>query len=193
MKTDLRKERELALYEAALHLIEQGNDPRTMKVQQIAEAAGIGKGTVYEYFASKDEILRGMALHCFDTEIERITGIFDACQTLADLENGVRDYLLDLVRTRMGVYRVIAGGAAGSELCSGTGKDSRVQALRELVSRTITRLQATGQVSPGVEPAFCSFVLLSTAAGGLLCLSADSDAEASAQYVCRLMHSVFAG
>lgn len=29
-----------------------------MKVQQIADEAGIGKGTVYEYFASKDEILQ---------------------------------------------------------------------------------------------------------------------------------------
>ena len=36
-------------------------------VQQIADEAGIGKGTVYEYFASKDEILQGMALYCFDT------------------------------------------------------------------------------------------------------------------------------
>lgn len=69
MKPDTRKEREIALYEAALRLIASGVNPAAMKVQQIADEAGIGKGTVYEYFASKEEILHGMALHCFDTEL----------------------------------------------------------------------------------------------------------------------------
>ncbi len=59
MTPDIRKERETALYEAALRLIAKGVNPAAMKVQQIADEAGIGKGTVYEYFASKDEILQG--------------------------------------------------------------------------------------------------------------------------------------
>ena len=58
MKPDTRKEREIALYEAALRLIASGVNPAAMKVQQIADEAGIGKGTVYEYFSSKEEILR---------------------------------------------------------------------------------------------------------------------------------------
>ena len=43
MNRDVRTLREHALYAAALRLIEQGCDPKEMKVQQIAEAAGIGK------------------------------------------------------------------------------------------------------------------------------------------------------
>lgn len=48
MTPDIRKERETALYEAALRLIAKGVNPAAMKVQQIADEAGIGKGTVYE-------------------------------------------------------------------------------------------------------------------------------------------------
>ena len=77
MTPDIRKERETALYEAALRLIAKGVNPAAMKVQQIADEAGIGKGTVYEYFASKDEILQGMALYCFDTEIARIAVLME--------------------------------------------------------------------------------------------------------------------
>ena len=44
MKPDTRKEREIALYEAALRLIARGVNPAAMKVQQIADEAGIGKG-----------------------------------------------------------------------------------------------------------------------------------------------------
>ena len=76
-----RKEREIALYEAALRLIASGVNPAAMKVQQIADEAGIGKGTVYEYFASKEEILHGMALHCFDTEIARFAALLEPCTT----------------------------------------------------------------------------------------------------------------
>ena len=42
MKPDTRKEREIALYEAALRLIARGVNPAAMKVQQIADEAGIG-------------------------------------------------------------------------------------------------------------------------------------------------------
>lgn len=87
MTPDIRKERETALYEAALRLIAKGVNPAAMKVQQIADEAGIGKGTVYEYFASKDEILQGMALYCFDTEIARIAVLMEPCTTLQELED----------------------------------------------------------------------------------------------------------
>lgn len=96
MTPDIRKERETALYEAALRLIAKGVNPATMKVQQIADEAGIGKGTVYEYFASKDEILQGMALYCFDTEIARIAVLMEPCTTLQELEDAVMAYLQDL-------------------------------------------------------------------------------------------------
>ena len=93
MKPDTRKEREIALYEAALRLIARGVNPAAMKVQQIADEAGIGKGTVYEYFASKEEILHGMALHCFDTEIARFAALLEPCTTLQGLEEAVLAYL----------------------------------------------------------------------------------------------------
>lgn len=106
MTPDIRKERETALYEAALRLIAKGVNPAAMKVQQIADEAGIGKGTVYEYFASKDEILQGMALYCFDTEIARIAVLMEPCTTLQELEDAVMAYLQDLSGNRMGTYQV---------------------------------------------------------------------------------------
>ena len=119
MTPDIRKERETALYEAALRLIAKGVNPAAMKVQQIADEAGIGKGTVYEYFASKDEILQGVALYCFDTEIARIAVLMEPCTTLQELEDAVMAYLQDLSGNRMGTYQVIASsiGARPDDYC----------------------------------------------------------------------------
>lgn len=50
-------EKILAMYQAVCALIEEGYDTHKMKVADITSRAGIGKGTAYEYFRSKDELL----------------------------------------------------------------------------------------------------------------------------------------
>lgn len=47
----------LKLYKAVNQLLEEGADPGSLRVSTITDRAGIGKGTAYEYFDSKDEIV----------------------------------------------------------------------------------------------------------------------------------------
>ena len=49
--------KKLLLYQAVISLIEDGIDINTMKVIDITRRAGIGKGTAYEYFKSKEELV----------------------------------------------------------------------------------------------------------------------------------------
>ncbi|MBD5459617.1 MAG: TetR/AcrR family transcriptional regulator [Lachnospiraceae bacterium] len=50
-------EKVLLLYTAVAQLIEEGADVAELRVQEITERAGIGKGTAYDYFDSKEEII----------------------------------------------------------------------------------------------------------------------------------------
>ena len=159
-------QRETAIYQAALRLIAQGTVPAAMKVQDIAQEAGIGKGTVYEYFSSKEEILRGMALYCFDSEIGHVRERFAACESLAALEDAVIGYLQDLAGSRMGTYKVIADNLGGA--CLPFGAMERFAALRSLVGETLTRLQSRGEVDPALSADYCAGALLSAAVGGAL-------------------------
>lgn len=45
------------MYEAVAAFVEEKRDLSTIKVSEITSRAGIGKGTAYEYFSSKEEIL----------------------------------------------------------------------------------------------------------------------------------------
>lgn len=45
------------MYEAVIQLLEDGMDINAIKVSDITGKAGIGKGTAYEYFESKEEII----------------------------------------------------------------------------------------------------------------------------------------
>lgn len=50
-------EKVLQLYQAVVELIMEGEDMNHIKVSMITQRAGIGKGTAYDYFDSKEEII----------------------------------------------------------------------------------------------------------------------------------------
>lgn len=52
-----KNEKVLAMYHAVWELMDEGKDIHKIKVSDITECAGIGKGTAYEYFRSKEEIV----------------------------------------------------------------------------------------------------------------------------------------
>lgn len=55
-----------ALYEAVEELIFENIDVKGIKVSDITERAGIGKGTAYEYFRNKEEIISSALLYHID-------------------------------------------------------------------------------------------------------------------------------
>lgn len=59
---DLEKEyppKVKAMYEAVLELFASGRELSSLKVSEITAKAGIGKGTAYEYFSTKEEMIVG--------------------------------------------------------------------------------------------------------------------------------------
>lgn len=56
-------EKVLAMYRAVVDLINEGSDIKALKVSDITGRAGIGKGTAYEYFSSKEEIISSSVLY----------------------------------------------------------------------------------------------------------------------------------
>lgn len=48
-----------AMFEAVLELFSSGRELNTLKVSEITAKAGIGKGTAYEYFSTKEEMIVG--------------------------------------------------------------------------------------------------------------------------------------
>lgn len=50
--------KEIAIYNAVSELLAEGYILSNLTISEIAAAAGIGKGTIYEYFNTKEELLR---------------------------------------------------------------------------------------------------------------------------------------
>ena len=50
-------EKEMLMYKAVIEMVQENYDINSIKVSDITSRAGIGKGTAYEYFGSKEEII----------------------------------------------------------------------------------------------------------------------------------------
>lgn len=175
MTPDSHALRKAKVYEAALTLTAQGISPAAMTIQQLADAAGIGKGTVYEYFASKEEIWQGLARYCFERENERIALRFGRCRTLADLEKELVDYLQEVAAQRMSTYKILAASFGQQGPLPDCTDDCRRQ-LNAITDELLDRLRAAGEIDPALTIAACHTALFCTVTGGLvaLCCSAVS-------------------
>ena len=69
-----RSEKEIAIYNGLISLIKNGANPYLIKVQEIADAANVGKGTIYDYFKTKEEAISKAVIFSIHQEIETAYG-----------------------------------------------------------------------------------------------------------------------
>lgn len=62
----------LMMYEAVQQLIGEGQSVNDIRVSSVTERAGIGKGTAYEYFDSKEELLVGAFIYYVSSVAEEM-------------------------------------------------------------------------------------------------------------------------
>lgn len=63
--------REIEIYQGVLSLIREGTNPYDIKVSDIALAAKLGKGTIYDYFKSKEEVISKAILYSMNLEMNK--------------------------------------------------------------------------------------------------------------------------
>lgn len=70
-------EKVLLLYRAVLQLVREGADFSGVKVSDITDRAGIGKGTAYDYFDSKEEMIARALLFFMEEFMEELVGAIE--------------------------------------------------------------------------------------------------------------------
>lgn len=100
----------LALYQAVISLIENEGDINSMKVSDITSQAGIGKGTAYEYFESKEEIIVNALVFDMHQQLERLRETVEQASSLKMQVNHVFDWLAEKdghLRTRTQFFHML--------------------------------------------------------------------------------------
>lgn len=86
-------EKVLLIYQAVPQMLKEGADINTLKVSEITERAGIGKGTAYEYFSSKEELITRALLFYIEKKVNDIENISESQNSFPDKIHAVLDYV----------------------------------------------------------------------------------------------------
>lgn len=86
-------QKQIAIFKAVIALIDEGADINNLKVSEITNRAGIGKGTAYEYFKSKEEIIVKALLYDAGQRMEEIQSIMARCTTTKDRIYQIFDWI----------------------------------------------------------------------------------------------------
>ena len=156
IKTAARGEKRPLILQAATEVFaEQGF--ASVTVAEIADHAGIGKGTVYEYFSSKDELLFAVFKWMNDKIFERIRSLLDEGGSTRERLQRLLDLGAQISLEQVEMQAVVLDFWSTSR---GTKVEERYnqaclttfRAYRRLVADVIHEGQTTGELRSDVDP-----------------------------------------
>ena len=167
-------EKEIAIYEGVRKLIRQDVNLSQVTASEIAQAAGIGKGTLYNYFSTKDEIIARTVFYLIDQHLAQIqtvmarqTGFEGKCRAAMEfirLQAGRKDSQIHLMLMGLDSVQAAPFLRQGME---------RIKATMRDVERIALELAETGAAEGVItrqEPGYTVQVFLSALMGYCRCL-----------------------
>lgn len=83
----------LLMYQAVSELLRERQDLSGVKVSDITSKAGIGKGTAYEYFSSKEELIANAIIYEYSEKFKLLSEQQDACRNFEEKIYGILDWI----------------------------------------------------------------------------------------------------
>ena len=186
--------KEKAVYEAVLMLFLEGADLNNLTVSEITQRAGIGKGTVYEYFSDKEEMIaKALFYH-----------ISDFCETVYEQINQEKNFyhrmmcLLKTMEQKAGnsccIFRLIHTVTGNSSISQkmhdmGSNKENGRMMVDDLFRIIITDEAGEKALSKETLVYLTSSTLSKVLCYGMIrnnpCHETDFEIEAVREMICR--------
>lgn len=153
-------EKVLRMYEAVHGFMLEKRDISTIKVVDITSTAGIGKGTAYEYFSSKEEIIASAMAYEYKNKITELVDCMFAQSGFRNRVMNVMDWIYDnqeynqlfshIFKEVMGEPRLLLIGTSIKQLESDNTAqtvDGGVKYLDGIVSRLMQEAYDEGAIT----------------------------------------------
>ena len=152
---------QLAIFEGVYALARQGRDLNTVRVQEIADAAGMGKGSLYEHFKSKEDILNEAGRWCMNRELEQIHTQMEQADGYDAMLTVCLRYLREVMTCRMETYSALG------RYYQMTAPEQRqwVVQSKEHFRQIAEQGRREGQVDPALSEEVCCDILISSLIG----------------------------
>lgn len=160
----LSRTREQQIFSAVARLVRDGRRPTDLRMSEIADAADLGKGTLYEYFSSKSELISQAIHHFLHVQLDQLDVLIRPDRRLREIFEQI---LAESTKTTTSQLPVIWSlitslDPADPVACSAREHENN-RHLSQLVDRQIRRFMQIGirqkQISDQITPRYCKFVL----------------------------------
>ncbi len=112
MSNDKFTAKQIAVFEAVTKLVNEGANLYEIKVSYIAQASGIGKGTVYEYFKSKEEIVAGTIFYNLDNILQKLKDKLKTSKTFDEKFTDLFDVIDDAIKYNAKTFHLLFSNIA---------------------------------------------------------------------------------
>ena len=106
----------LAMYDAVIAMLAEGVDAVNIRVSTITERAGIGKGTAYEYFDTKDKIVACAIAYHLRRIFAWLGGLLESRKNFGEQVNFLLDVVEEKEHCKEGFLRFVQMMVSNSEL-----------------------------------------------------------------------------
>ncbi len=160
--------KEIAAFEGLFRLTREGRSFSSLKVQDIATEAGVGKGTLYEYFSSKEEILTRAILYVLDDTLQTVEATLEQAESFCEALTCVfRKIFYDSESVALPVLIGMLTWEKRFDLLQENADCAH--ALKQRMCAQEQRLLAlgrhTGEIDPALDDTFCEYVIVSAIIG----------------------------
>jgi AcrR family transcriptional regulator len=143
LRADARRNREQVLAAARVIFAERGAD---VPMEDIGRAAGVGKGTLYRHFPTREHLCAAVSGERFDALEERAAALAESDDPWIALVDWLAEYDVTAHRYRgLGAREADALGDDGSAIAVAS------HPMREQAEVLLARAQAEGVVAPEVR------------------------------------------
>lgn len=144
--------KQIQIFEGVMILLREGRQIHELKVADIAESCGMGKSTAYEYFSSKEEIIReALGYHLKQNFMELTESVFKETTFKAMAQNAL-DYLEKSLEERFTGIFLMLFTEKQEKVKSGSYMDEKMMMQMESivlyqVERAMNRGKEEGQIA----------------------------------------------
>lgn len=143
MRADARRNYERLLTEARLAFAEHGTDA---SLEEIARRCGVGIGTLYRHFPTRDALVEAVVGEQFDALTARAGELHAAADPLAALREWLRAFI-----GALGRYRGLTAAVLSTLQDETSELHASCEAMRRAGATLLAQAQGAGQARPDVD------------------------------------------
>ena len=154
-------EKELLLYQAVIELLDEGMEVHQIKVSDITNRAGVGKGTAYEYFSSKEEMIaKAIYWHGNQRFLELVENL-KRQKSLKDQLMEVFNFIENVVYKDNGCLQLFK--LPQSEEKAQKEIEEKMKSAREYAQTVLELIAKQGREENSIHPEFSDFQIQAVA------------------------------